>query len=135
MTDQTRTRITDVRTVGVPVTDQDRAVAFYVNTLGFEKRMDAAFAPGARWVEVAPPGAAITLALVLPSADGAPGPRAVAGTDTGIRLTTADADADHATLRARGVDVDPEILRLPAVPPMFSFRDPDGNQLYVVERA
>ena len=54
--------------------------------------------------------------------------------DTGIRLTTDDAAADHAALAAKDVDVDAEILRYPGVPPMFSLRDPDGNTLYVVER-
>jgi lactoylglutathione lyase len=39
----------------------------------------------------------------------------------------------HAHLVATGADVDPEVLRYPGVPPMFSFRDPDGNTLYVVE--
>ena len=56
------------------------------------------------------------------------------GVDTGIRLTTSDADADHAHLRGRGVDIDAEVMRMAGgVPPMFSFRDPDGNALYVVE--
>jgi hypothetical protein len=53
--------------------------------------------------------------------------------DTGIRFSTADAAADHAHLRAAGVDVDPEVLRYPGVPPMFTFRDADGNTLVVVE--
>jgi hypothetical protein len=53
--------------------------------------------------------------------------------DTGIRLATADAAADHAHLRGAGVDVDPELLRYPGVPPMFTFRDADGNTLVVVE--
>ena len=128
MTDETRTRITDVRTVGVPVSDQDRALEFYVDTLGFEKRMDAAFGPGNRWVEVAPPGAPTTIALV------ARRPGGPTGVDTGIRLTTGDAAADHAALLARGVDTDPEIMRVDFVPPMFAFRDPDGNQLYVVQQ-
>jgi hypothetical protein len=56
------------------------------------------------------------------------------GIDTGIRFTTEDAEADHADLRARGVDVDPDVLRWPGVPAMFSFRDADGNVLFVVER-
>ena len=55
--------------------------------------------------------------------------------DTGIRLTTGDADADHAALLARGVDADPEILRWPGVPPMFSFRDQDANRLVLIEQA
>jgi predicted enzyme related to lactoylglutathione lyase len=119
-------RITDVRTVAVPVTDQDSALEFYTRRLGFAVRTDAAAGSG-RWLEVAPDGATTSLALV-PPADGGP-----TGIDTGIRLTTADAAADHADLRAAGVDVDPEVLRWPGVPPMFGFRDPDGNRLYVVE--
>jgi hypothetical protein len=54
--------------------------------------------------------------------------------DTGVRFTTGNAGADHAALSAAGVDVDQEVLRFPGVPPMFSFRDPDGNTLYVVEQ-
>jgi hypothetical protein len=46
-----------------------------------------------------------------------------------------DADFDHAALGTRGVDVDPEVLRWPGVPPMFVFRDPDGNRLVVVQAA
>ncbi len=118
--------VTDIRTVAVPVRDQDRALGFYVGTLGFETRLDAPFGAG-RWIEVAPAGATTSLAVVA-AADGA-----AVGVDTGIRLTTADAGADHAYLRARGVDVDAEILRLPRVPPMFTFRDLDGNTLVVVE--
>ena len=123
------TKITEVRTVAIPVSDQDRAVAFYTESLGFEKRLDAPFGNGGRWIEVAPPGSAVSLALALP------GPGFSAGVDTGIRLTTEDAEADHAELLSRGVDADPEVLRFgEGVPPMFSFRDPDGNTLYVVER-
>jgi hypothetical protein len=59
------------------------------------------------------------------------GPTAV---DTGIILSTSDIDADHATLQAAGVDVDPEVARWGApVPPMFRLRDPGGNSLTIVE--
>jgi catechol 2,3-dioxygenase-like lactoylglutathione lyase family enzyme len=129
MNETTRTRITDVRTVAVPVADQDRALDFYVGKLGFEKRMDATFGPGRRWIEVAPPGAATTIALAA-AGEGSP-----AGVDTGIRLTTGDAASDHADLRARGVDADPEVLNMPGAPPMFTFRDQDGNQLVIVQSA
>ena len=122
---ETRTQITDVRTVGIPVADQDRALAFYVEKLGFEKRMDVPYRPGERWIEVAPPGAATTIALVRV------GPGQAAGIDTSVRLTTLDAQADHESLRARGVDADPEVLRFPV--PMFAFRDQDGNVLRLVE--
>jgi catechol 2,3-dioxygenase-like lactoylglutathione lyase family enzyme len=128
MAENSTTRITDVHTVGVPVTDQDRALEFYVAKLGFETRMDVSFGDGQRWIEVAPPGAATTIALVS-AHEGVP-----AGVETGIRLVTADADADHADLRARGVDAD-DVLRWPGVPPMFAFRDQDGNGLEIIERA
>jgi catechol 2,3-dioxygenase-like lactoylglutathione lyase family enzyme len=120
------THITEVGTIGVPVSDQERALAFYVEKLGFEKRLDVPYGKGERWIEVAPPGAATTIALVRArEAD----PR---GIDTQLRLTTRDAAADHAILRARGVDTDSEVLPYPV--PMFVFRDVDGNQLRIVQR-
>ena len=51
MNDQAKTQITGVRTVGVPVTDQDRAKDFYVGTLGFAKRLDVPYGDGGRWIE------------------------------------------------------------------------------------
>ena len=45
----------------VPVTDQDRALAFYVDTLGFERRLEFPMGEGARWIELAPAGAATTI--------------------------------------------------------------------------
>ena len=123
-----KTHITEVRTVAVPVTDHERAIDFYVGTLGFEKRLDASFGGGRRWVEVAPHGSVTTIAL----APLGPGVEA-AGVDTGIRLVTDDAEGDHAELQARGVETEAEVLRFEGAPPMFSLRDPDGNRLYVVE--
>jgi len=129
MSEQVKTRIIEVRTVAIPVSDQDRALEFYVGKLGFEKRVETPYGSnGQRWIEVAPAGAATSLALVPP------GPGQHAGVDTGIRFTTVDTEADHADLRGRGVDVDAEITRWPGVPPMFSLRDPDGNRLFVIER-
>jgi catechol 2,3-dioxygenase-like lactoylglutathione lyase family enzyme len=118
------TNIRLIGTVAVPVTDQERALAFYVDVLGFEKTRDVPFGPGQRWIEVAPPDGGTTIAL--PPLGDAP-----VGVDTGIRLATSDAAADHAALQAKSVDVDPEIL--PGAPAMFTLRDPDGNRLYVVE--
>jgi catechol 2,3-dioxygenase-like lactoylglutathione lyase family enzyme len=126
MNEQTTTRITGILNVAVPVSDHDRALQFYCGTLGFETRRDATFAPGLRWVEVAPPGAETTVALT-PRNDSQSG-----GVDTGIRLATADAEATHVYLGSQGVDVD-DILRMPGVPLMFCLRDADGNSLYVVE--
>lgn len=123
----TGTRMTDVMTVGVPVADQERALGFYVGTLGFERRRDVALGGGRRWIEVAPPGAMTTIALVLTH------PSLPTGVETGIRFATKAADADHADLRLRGVDTG-EVLRWEGVPPMFAFRDVDGNGLEVVEQ-
>jgi catechol 2,3-dioxygenase-like lactoylglutathione lyase family enzyme len=120
------THITDVRTVGIPVAAQEPALDFYVGKLGFEKRLDAAFGEGERWVEVAPPGGTTTIALIRRPAGES------AGADTGVRLTSDDVTADHAQLRALGVDVDAEIIPFPV--PMFAFRDADGNRLVVVGR-
>jgi catechol 2,3-dioxygenase-like lactoylglutathione lyase family enzyme len=123
----TTTNITEIGTVIVPVSDQDRALEFYLGTLGFEKRLDAPFGAGGRWVEVAPSGAATTIALV-PASDGA-------STANEVSFTTANAEADHAELLRRGVDADAELIRMgDYVPPMFTFRDPDGNRFRMVER-
>ncbi|MEO8230101.1 MAG: VOC family protein [Chloroflexota bacterium] len=112
--------------VGIPVTDQDRALEFYGGKLGFETRIDAAYGEGQRWVEVAPQGVVTSIALIR--ADEAN----PAGIDTGVRLTSEDAAADHATLLERGVDADGEVIAYPV--PMFVFRDPDGNRLVIVEQ-
>jgi catechol 2,3-dioxygenase-like lactoylglutathione lyase family enzyme len=121
----TTTTLTDVRTVAVTVTNQDRALEFYVERLGFEKRLDTPIGNGRRWIEVAPPGAHVSIALTR--RDDPAGPA-----DSGIRLTASDVDAEHAAMHQRGVDVD-DVLRWPGVPAMFTFRDIDGNTLYVVE--
>ncbi len=117
--------ITHIGTVVVPVADQDAALAFYAGTLGFEIRIDAPFGDGQRWVEVAPPGAQTSIALV---------PREGAPAGVEVSFATGDAGADHGELRARGVDADAELIRMDFVPPMFTFRDPDGNRLRMVER-
>ncbi len=131
MTDiATKTQITQIGTVMVPVSDQDRAIEFYTEKLSFEKRADIPFGHGDRWVEVAPAGAATTVALVPPR-EGEP-----VGIETRIGFTTTDVDADHARLQAQGVDVDDAVMRMgDPVPPMVFFRDPDGNKFMIVERA
>ena len=122
------TTIADVRTIGITVADQDDAIAFYVTTLGFEKRLDAPISPTMRWIEVAPPGAATSIAL------GANQDAAWGGVDTGVRFTVPDAAVEHAAMRERGVSVG-ELLRWDGVPPMYAFDDPDGNRFYVVEES
>jgi catechol 2,3-dioxygenase-like lactoylglutathione lyase family enzyme len=128
---QTRTRVAKVNTVIIPVADTDKAIAFYVDTLGLEKRVDVPFGGEYRWVEVAPEGADTTIAICPP------GPSTQTGNkDTGISLQVGDVDAYHAELKQAGVDVDAEVSRMgDPVPPMFWFRDPEGNSLMVVEVA
>jgi catechol 2,3-dioxygenase-like lactoylglutathione lyase family enzyme len=123
-----RTHVTHVGTVIVPVTDQDRSIDFFVDKLGFEKNIDTPYRGGMRWVEVAPPGAATTISLIPPNEG------ETVGIDTHVSLATDDVDADHAQLSARGVETE-EVLRMGGpVPPMFFFRDPDGNRYLIVER-
>jgi predicted enzyme related to lactoylglutathione lyase len=130
MTTGTATTIDHIGTVIVTVNDQDSAVAFYTETLGFEKRTDIPVSHDYRWVEVAPAGAQTTIAVVPPR----PGDPA-GGAQTGIALSSSDIDADHAALRERGVDVDESVSRMgDPVPPMFWLRDLDGNSLLVVQR-
>jgi catechol 2,3-dioxygenase-like lactoylglutathione lyase family enzyme len=124
---RTKTVITQVGTVIVPVSDQDRALEFYTEKLGFEKRGDIPYGDGERWLDVAPPGAATTIAIVPPR-EGQP-----AGIETRTAFTTDDVDAAHEHLRSQGVDVDEEVMRMgDPVPPMFFFRDPDGNSFLLV---
>ena len=123
--------LAQVGRVCVTVADTDRAVDFYVNTLGFEKVVDLPMGDAGRWVEVAVAGTPTTIALAPPP----PGAEA-GGVQTGICLDTSDVDADHATLKSAGVDVDEEVSRWGGpVPPMFWLRDPDANSLIVVQPA
>jgi catechol 2,3-dioxygenase-like lactoylglutathione lyase family enzyme len=137
------TRISHVGTVFIPVGDQDRALKFYLDKLGFEKRADFPYGKGSRWIEVAPLGAINTISLVPPSEG-----KSAGGDQAHCAFATKDIKADHATLRARGVDVDAEIARKgkrrsglvsveatvsDPVPSQFFFRDPDGNRFLIVQ--
>jgi predicted enzyme related to lactoylglutathione lyase len=128
MTKQTTIRVTDVVVIAIPVRDQDAALAFYTNVLGCDLFADDVVGPGFRWVEVRPVGAAIGIALIAPEDD------VPVGVDTGIRLAVKDAAAAHEALRSTGAEVG-ELLLWEGAPPMFGFRDPDGNRLYLVEGA
>jgi lactoylglutathione lyase len=124
----TEALVTRVRTIGVPVRDQDRALEFYTNVLGLDKAMDAPLGGGRRWIEVAPPGGGTTIALTTAT------PGAPASVDTGIRLCVGDADAFRQHLLGSGASAD-DVLRWPGVPPMFAFRDQDGNRLEIVQES
>jgi lactoylglutathione lyase len=120
-------RATRLRTVGVPVRDQDRALKFYTTVLGLDTRLDVPMG-GGRWIEVTPSDGGTTIALIPAK------PRAPAGVETGIRLCATNIDAFRRQLLDRGASAD-EVLRWPGVPPMFAFRDPDGNGLEIVQES
>jgi catechol 2,3-dioxygenase-like lactoylglutathione lyase family enzyme len=116
--------ITSVRTVSVPVDDQEQALRFYLDTLGFTVLRDEPI-PTGRWIELASGGDNVVVTLEQATAEVTRGPII-------IRFTTDDTTAAHAALNAAGVDTD-EILQWPGVPPMFAFRDPDGNAFSITE--
>lgn len=121
-------QITRVGRVMVPVRDQDEGIAFYTEKLGWTVAADVPFGDGDRWVEVGPPGGGTSIALVPPRGDYQP------GRNTGVALESRDVRADHEELKAKGVDVDAELMGGDGtVPPMFFFRDHDGNVLLLVE--
>lgn len=123
---------TTITTIGVAmftIADQDAAIAFYTEKLGWELRADVGFGDeaGNRWVEVAPPGSATRLAL-NPPMGGEPG-------GGGVGVETPDVDAEHARVAAiDGVTVGEMIGGGEGpVPRMFSIQDPDGNHIWVVQ--
>ena len=118
------TMTTEVKSVTLPVAYQDRALRFYVDVLGFELRMDFEVWPGARMVEVVPPGSSVGLVLLPPDS---PIPIAV-------RMGTSDADTAQARLRQAGATLhNEEVVRMEGVPAMFFFADPDGNGLVYLQ--
>jgi catechol 2,3-dioxygenase-like lactoylglutathione lyase family enzyme len=123
-----RTTLNNIGVAMFTVSDQDAAVAFYTEKLGFEVRSDTPFGENGeyRWVEVAPPGSTARLAL-NPPMQGEPG-------GSGIGVETTDVLGEHRRLTAiGGIDLDPEPMRTPGAPLLFMLRDPDGNHIAVVE--
>jgi len=123
----TAAHITGIRTVSIPVDDQDAALAFYTDALGFRVLRDHPTPNGGRWIELAAGSddAIVTLEPAVPGVTRGP---------IGIRFSTDDAEAAHAALLAAAADTD-DILRWPGVPAMFAFRDPDGNAFSITEIA
>lgn len=115
---------TRVLSVSVPVSDQDAALKFYTEVLGFELRTDVEVWPGARMVEVVPPGTNVSLVLLPPDSQ----------IPIAIRMGTPDAQQAHDTVREAGVTLhNAELVRIEGIPAMFSFTDPDGNGLVYLE--
>jgi predicted enzyme related to lactoylglutathione lyase len=124
--------ITHIGSTSVFVTDQDRAVDFYVNKLGFEKRSDQPMGPDApRWIEVAPPGAQTSLVIYRPT-EAMPGAStyemalAQIGKFCSFIFEVDDMEATHAELSARGVEF-PDRPAQQFWGWWATVKDPDGN--------
>ena len=123
---QAPTTVTNIGVTMFSVADQDAALAFYTEKLGWEVRGDDRFGPQGeyRWLEVAPPGSTARLALNPPMGSEPGG--------GGIGVETADVRGEHARLKAiGGIDLD-EPMEAPGAPLLFMLRDPDGNGIWVV---
>jgi catechol 2,3-dioxygenase-like lactoylglutathione lyase family enzyme len=120
------TMTTRVLSVSIPVADQDAALRFYTDVLGCELRTDVEVWPGARLIEVVPPGSSVALVLLSPDIE----------IPVAVRMGTSDAQQAHDTVRTAGVTLhneELELVRMDGVPAMFSFTDPDGNGLVYIE--
>jgi catechol 2,3-dioxygenase-like lactoylglutathione lyase family enzyme len=106
--------------ISVPVSDQERAKAFYVDQLGFELLRDDSSVPGLRWIQVAPPGGGPSLTLVDWFDTMAP------GSLRGLVFQVTDIDAEYERLVANGVQFEGPPERQPWATEAV-FLDPDGN--------
>jgi predicted enzyme related to lactoylglutathione lyase len=104
--------------VQVPVSDVDRAIAFYTDQVGFDLDHDHRVSDELRFVQLTPPGSGCSISMGPPS-EMAP------GSLQGLQLVVPDIEAAHAELSERGVEVG-EIQDLPWGSFVF-FKDPDGN--------
>jgi predicted enzyme related to lactoylglutathione lyase len=111
--------------IAVPVTDVDRAKAFYVDQVGFNADHDHQVSDDMRFVQLTPPGSACSIAIGTGIMETVP------GSVQGLQLVVSDADAARAHLVERGVEVG-EVQEFPWGRFVF-FRDPDGNGWAVQE--
>jgi catechol 2,3-dioxygenase-like lactoylglutathione lyase family enzyme len=105
--------------VAIPVTDVDRAKAFYVDQAGFNADHDHVVSDEIRFVQLTPPGSACSIAIGRGITEAAP------GSARGLQLVVADAQAAHDDLAGRGVEVS-DVHSFPWGEFVF-FSDPDGN--------
>lgn len=105
--------------IAIPVSDVDRAKAFYTEKIGFHADHDATPTAGIRFVQLTPPGSACSIAIGRGIVEGEP------GSVRGLQMVVADIEATHAELVARGAKVS-EIQDLDWGRFVF-FSDPDGN--------
>lgn len=120
--------ITKIHSASVVVSDQQAALDFYVDTLGWEKRIDQVVSPEYRFVTVAPVGGDAELALDPPGiSDRKP------GGDSGISLIVTDIEATHQSLLDKGVTFTKPLETMPWGPKATWLEDPDGNTFFFIE--
>lgn len=113
----------------VLVSDQDRAIDFFVNKLGWEKRDDNPFGENSRWIVVAPPGKETGLALLKPEDMGHTGESA--GGHTGVSVVASDVQRTYEELTSRGVEFTEPPQQMPWGSMATWFKDPDGNTYFL----
>ena len=109
--------------VAVPVSDPDRAKAFYTEQLGFNADHDHRVSDTLRFIQLTPPGSACSIAIGTGLMETEP------GSVQGLQLVVSDIEAAHSELSGRGVEVSP-VQDFPWGRFVF-FKDPDGNGLAV----
>lgn len=124
--------IASIHSATLCVSDQDKALDFYVDKLGFRKLSDDPYGEGSRWIVVAPPGKETGLALSTPGDLGL-GPEA-AGAYSGITLLADDLAATYEHLREKGVEFTGPPERMPWGAMATWFTDPDGNRFFLTEQ-
>jgi catechol 2,3-dioxygenase-like lactoylglutathione lyase family enzyme len=125
--------ISRIHAATIVVSDQDKAIDFYVNILGWQKSADNPMGPNMRWVTVVPPGAETHLALAPPRGMG--WAARTPGGETGIALIAPDLRGDYAALTAKGVRFKGEPESMPWGDTAAWFYDPDGNEFFLNEEA
>ena len=115
--------IRKLKFTSIPVHDQDRALEFYVHTLGFTVVTDQPMGPGQRWIELRPPKGDAGVALFTP-----PGHESRVGTFTGISLECDDVQKTYDQLCAKGVQfAEPPKTESWGVAAIMN--DSEGNQI------
>ena len=115
--------------VQVPVSDVDRAKAFYTEALGFTLDVDVTPMDGMRVVQLTPPGSSCSILIGTGMGEASSMP---AGTQKALHLVVADIDAARRELVDRGVDV-AEVVDVGGGVKYAWFGDPDGNSLALQE--
>ena len=114
-----------IKFVGIPVRDQQKALEFWTQLVGFQVATDQPMGDGQRWIEIRIPGAQTGMALFTPK-----GHEDRIGTFQSISFVADDVEQTHRDLSARGV----EFVQPPRREPWGTsaiFKDPDGNSFVI----